>query len=169
MEGYKSFGTNSMIIFDENFTCLIGPPGSGKSNIIKAIEFVLGTSEAYEQWKIDDIFQEKGKKVKKRERFVKVSLDTYNNLMTNKTKVETISKKITKEGITYFLLNDDRRLEKGELEGYLLPKITSITNLNVLTKEKLQSLLELYLLHEDQFSYELAYPKIYSQREKKED
>ena len=84
-----------MIIFDENFTCLIGPPGSGKSNIIKAIEFVLGTSEADEQWKIDDIFQEKGKKIKKRERFVKVSLDTYNNLMTYNSKVESIIINIT--------------------------------------------------------------------------
>ncbi|MFW5865527.1 MAG: chromosome segregation protein SMC [Nanoarchaeota archaeon] len=46
MKGFKSFATNTEIVFGENFNCILGPNGSGKSNVLDALCFVLGKAGA---------------------------------------------------------------------------------------------------------------------------
>jgi chromosome segregation protein len=46
LDGFKSFGDETVIPFGKSFNCILGPNGSGKSNIIDSICFVLGKMSA---------------------------------------------------------------------------------------------------------------------------
>jgi len=42
IQGFKSFGRKTLLEFPEGVSCIIGPNGTGKSNVIDAICFALG-------------------------------------------------------------------------------------------------------------------------------
>jgi len=44
--GFKSFAKKTEVLLGDNFNCVIGPNGNGKSNVVDAICFVLGKSSA---------------------------------------------------------------------------------------------------------------------------
>src|SRR3989344_7334287 len=46
MNGFKSFGKRTELLFNQRFNCVLGPNSSGKSNILDAICFVLGKGSA---------------------------------------------------------------------------------------------------------------------------
>ncbi|MBU4242482.1 MAG: AAA family ATPase, partial [Nanoarchaeota archaeon] len=46
LRGFKSFAKRLEIPFENNFSCFLGANGSGKSNVVDAICFVLGTTSA---------------------------------------------------------------------------------------------------------------------------
>ncbi len=46
MHGFKSFAKRTELLFNDDFNCVVGSNGSGKSNILDALCFVLGKSSA---------------------------------------------------------------------------------------------------------------------------
>ena len=46
IEGFKSFAKRTEILLDSNFNVILGANGSGKSNVVDALCFVLGKSSS---------------------------------------------------------------------------------------------------------------------------
>ena len=44
IKGFKSFAKPTELVFDNNFNMVIGANGSGKTNIMDSLTFVLGKS-----------------------------------------------------------------------------------------------------------------------------
>jgi len=54
IDGFKSYARRTVLSgFDQNFTAITGLNGSGKSNVIDAISFVLGNKN-YAQLRVDN-------------------------------------------------------------------------------------------------------------------
>jgi len=46
INGFKTFGKKTTLMFDKGFIAITGPNGSGKTNIIDAVLFALGEMSA---------------------------------------------------------------------------------------------------------------------------
>jgi chromosome segregation protein len=46
LQGFKSFLDRTILTFDQSITGVVGPNGCGKSNIVDAIQWVMGEQSA---------------------------------------------------------------------------------------------------------------------------
>lgn len=79
LTGFKSFLRKTKIVFDKGVTCIVGPNGCGKTNIVDAIRWVIGeqkTSILRANRNVDVIFN--GSEKRRPANFAEVSLTIHN-------------------------------------------------------------------------------------------
>lgn len=108
INGFKSFADKTVMNLPKGITCIVGPNGCGKSNIVDSIRWVLGeqSAKALRGGKMQDvIFQ--GTDKRKPLQFCDVSLlfsECEQQLGTNFNEVE-ISRKVSRDGGSEYFLN----------------------------------------------------------------
>ncbi|MBO6102543.1 MAG: chromosome segregation protein SMC [Opitutales bacterium] len=108
INGFKSFADKTQMVLPKGITCIVGPNGCGKSNIVDSIRWVLGeqSAKALRGGKMQDvIFQ--GTDKRKPLQFCEVSLlfsDCEKQLGTNFNEVE-ISRKVSRDGGSEYYIN----------------------------------------------------------------
>lgn len=108
IDGFKSFADKTVMNLIPGVTCIVGPNGCGKSNIVDAIRWVLGeqSAKALRGGKMQDvIFQ--GTESRKPLQFCEVSLlfsDCEAQLGTNFNEVE-ITRRVTRDGGSDYYIN----------------------------------------------------------------
>src|SRR6056297_1383776 len=121
VEGFKSFRKKTVINFDKGFTAIVGTNGSGKSNIIDAFVFVLGTlsSKKLRANKSSDLISNGGNGLKPaKSASVRIVFDNKDGkIMSNRDKV-TITRKINRDGKGIYKLNG-KRTTRTEIRNVL--------------------------------------------------
>jgi len=111
IDGFKSFADKTALSLTQGITCIVGPNGCGKSNIVDAIRWVLGeqSAKALRGGKMQDvIFQ--GTESRKPLQFCEVALlfaDCEAQLKTNFNEVE-ISRRATRDDGSDYFINGKR-------------------------------------------------------------
>ncbi|MDC1067574.1 chromosome segregation protein SMC [Candidatus Kapabacteria bacterium] len=106
--GFKSFGIKTKFTFSEGITCLVGPNGCGKSNIVDAIRWVLGEqkSNVLRSDNMENIIFN-GTKHRKQSGIAEVVLTIENNkqLLPSEFQNVSVARRINRNGDSKYLLN----------------------------------------------------------------
>ncbi|MFQ5411886.1 MAG: AAA family ATPase, partial [Phycisphaerae bacterium] len=120
--GFKSFADKTEFEFDGGITCVVGPNGCGKSNVVDAIKWVLGEQSAKSlrgHQMLDVIF--KGSRTRKGSGMAQVDL-TFDNsdgtLPIDQTEV-VVTRRLYRSGESEYLLNQQAARLKDVRELFL--------------------------------------------------
>ncbi|MDB5121678.1 MAG: chromosome segregation protein [Sphingobacteriales bacterium] len=109
IKGFKSFGDQVIINFNEGVTAVVGPNGCGKSNVIDAIRWVLGeqNTRMLRSEKMENIIFN-GNKTRRPSNLAEVSLSFNNtkNILPTLYSEVTITRKLYRTGESEYRLND---------------------------------------------------------------
>lgn len=157
MRGFKSFGTNKILIkLDKGLTVFSGPNGSGKSNIFDAIRFVLGdlSARSLRAAKMAEVIFDGVPNVSTASKmaYVKIWFDNSNRRLPIDRNTVTISRKVMRTGISEYFLNR-KRISRSQLinilsiadlsaSGYNMIVQGTITRLADVTPEERRKVIE---------------------------
>lgn len=123
LEGFKSYGKYTNIIFNAPFICLVGENGSGKSNVVDAIKWALGENSNKELRgeNQDDILFKGSKKIPKAEEAkVTLFLSNENNILNIKQNDFSITRIYKRNSDTsQYFLNDEPVKRKDIINLFL--------------------------------------------------
>ena len=106
--GFKSFADRTQVEFESGITCIVGPNGCGKSNVVDAIKWVLGEKQARNIRGItmeDIIFSgtEQRKQVSLAE--VSLTIDNSQRILDFDSDSVTVSRRVFRDGESEYLIN----------------------------------------------------------------
>src|SRR5437764_7327709 len=108
IKGFKSFGDKVIIHFDQGTTSVVGTNGSGKSNVVDAMRWVLGEQKTrmLRSEKMENIIFN-GTKTRKPSNLAEVSISFENtkNILPTEYSNVTITRKLYRTGESEYLLN----------------------------------------------------------------
>jgi len=109
VNGFKTFGKKTTLIFDKGFTAITGPNGSGKTNIIDAVLFALGEMSARKlrATNFSNLIFHGGLNSNARRKKAKVVIqfDNSDGRLPTDTATVTVSREIDQEGHSVYRIN----------------------------------------------------------------
>ena len=108
MQGFKSFADRTEILFDPGLTGIVGPNGCGKSNVVDAIKWCLGTMSAKSlrgTEMLDVVFSGTEKRVALGMAEVSITFTNEDGLLPVDYQEVTIARRLYRSGESEYLLN----------------------------------------------------------------
>jgi len=108
VNGFKTFGRKTTLLFDRGFTAITGPNGSGKTNIIDAVLFALGEMSARRLRATNFsnlIFHGGLNSNRKKKAKVVIQFDNSDGRLPLDTATVTLSREIDQEGRSIYRVN----------------------------------------------------------------
>ena len=106
--GFKSFADKITVDFEPGITCIVGPNGCGKTNIVDAIRWVLGEQSAKQlrAGKMEDIIFN-GSRTRKPVGLAEVSLslDNSQNILPIEYREVTVTRRLFRSGESEYYIN----------------------------------------------------------------
>lgn len=106
--GFKSFADKTEFQFDSGITCVVGPNGCGKSNIVDAIKWVLGEQSAKSlrgKQMLDVIFNGSGTRKSSGMAQVDLTFDNSDGTLPSDQTEVVVSRRLYRSGDSEYLLN----------------------------------------------------------------
>ena len=125
ISGFKSFAEPTTINFEKKFNTIIGANGSGKSNILDALCFVLGrmSSKGLRTEKLGHLIFNGGKTSKPSTKAeISIFISNENRILDKNLDEVKITRVITKSGISTYYLNNIKSTRTQIIE--MLKKIS---------------------------------------------
>jgi chromosome segregation protein len=111
LQGYKTFATKTEFVFGEGITAIVGPNGTGKSNIADAVRWVLG-EQSYKTLRgkstADMIFSGSESRPRMGMAQAALTLDNSNGWLPIEFSEVTIARRAYRSGENEYLLNGNR-------------------------------------------------------------
>jgi len=109
INGFKSFGDKTKLLFDQGITGIVGPNGCGKSNVVDAIRWVLGEQKTkrLRSDKMEEvIFNGSSKRKKASLCEVAMTFENTRNILPTEYSTVTITRRLYRDGESEYLLNN---------------------------------------------------------------
>lgn len=119
ISGFKSFAQKINLSFPKGITAVVGPNGSGKSNLVEAIRWVMGeqSMKSLRTKKSEDLIYSGSKKTSRQNKAeVEINLDNHERIFPLDFDEIRISRKVYRDGISEYYLNDSQVRLKDIIE-----------------------------------------------------
>jgi chromosome segregation protein len=169
MDGFKSFARKTELVFDNHFNVILGANGSGKSNVLDALCFVLGksSSKAMRAEKTANLIYNGGK-TKKPAKQALVSLVFCNEsgIFPVEQKEVTISRIVKPTGASKYMINDKTSTRTAIIELLACAKIDP-NGYNIVLQGDIIRLIEMSSVERRGIIEEIAGIEMYEDKKQK--
>ena len=169
MQGFKSFATKTKLTFPDGLVVIVGPNGSGKTNIMDAICFVLGKKSKKElrAERLAHLIFNGGKGGKSADfSRVALNLDNSKKEFPYSGKIFQISRSVDKDGVSTFRINGNR-CTLAEVKNALLGANINPDGFNIIMQGEIARLAEMSAVERRQIIEDIAGIMAYEEKKGK--
>jgi chromosome segregation protein len=108
LHGFKSFGRKTELVFKNGLTCIVGPNGCGKSNIVDAVRWVLGEQRpsVLRSERMDNVIFSGSKSAKPLGMAeVSIVLENTRNVLPSEYSEVMVTRRLYRSGESEYLIN----------------------------------------------------------------
>ncbi len=168
LKGFKSFASPTELEFGNNFNCVIGSNGSGKSNIIDGMVFVLGelSAKSIRAEKSANLIFNGGKTGSAmKEAEVSIFFDNEKREFPIDSDEVKISRFVRQNGQSIYRINDEKRTRQQVLELIKAAKISA--SHNIISQGDIIAMAEMKPEERRKIIEEVAGISVYEERKEK--
>lgn len=169
LDGFKSFGKRTELLFEDGFNVIFGPNGSGKSNVLDAICFVLGksSSKSLRAEKSANLIYNGGK-TKKPAKTAEVSIffDNAKRVFPLEEDVVKVSRIVKPNGVSRYRINGKTRPRQEVVDLLSMAKINP-DGYNIILQGDIVRLVEMSSIERRQIIEEIAGISVYEEKKSK--